>query len=116
MFVLDIPKIEQIAKKWGVNLDANMFASAILLRPSHIKKDKNRPDKPPKTGYELQLEAKDQLRALLESEKLIPRELIFITRCQRMLQANNQVRQLPRDWLTFRLWARHQLVSTSRLA
>lgn len=66
------------------------FASAILLRPSHIKKT-NKVLPPPKSGYELQLEAKAQLKALLESEKLIPRELIFITRCQRMLQANNQV-------------------------
>lgn len=93
--MLDIPKVEQIAKKWGVGLDANMFASAILLRPSHIKKDKNKVLPPPKTGYELQLEAKAQLKALLESEQLIPRELIFITRCQRMMQANNQMLGSP---------------------
>lgn len=56
-----------------------------------------------KSAYELQVAAKAQLKALLESEQLIPRvswnfevvtdvqELIFIGRCQRMLQANNQV-------------------------
>jgi aarF domain-containing kinase len=55
------------------------------------------------------MDAKATLRAILESEKLIPRvrpsscvmsmltsqELIFLGRCQRMLQANNQMLGSP---------------------
>ncbi len=72
------------------------FASAILLRPFKVDKAKQQqadgtPPPPPMSEYEQQVELKRRLRTMLENELLIPRELIFLTRCQRMMQANNQV-------------------------
>jgi hypothetical protein len=80
------------------------------LRPFQVNKNKkNREPVVEKTQYEQQVELKKRLRTMLENEKLIPRvgiwctfvvrespadrmqELIFLTRCQRMMQANNQV-------------------------
>ncbi|WVQ64100.1 uncharacterized protein L199_002259 [Kwoniella botswanensis] len=97
LFVLDVPKIENIARKWGIALDANMFASAILLRPFQVNKHKNKKqDKlPEKSQYEQQVELKARMKKMLENEQLIPRELIFLTRCQRMMQANNQLLGSP---------------------
>ncbi|WVQ81633.1 hypothetical protein IAT38_003757 [Cryptococcus sp. DSM 104549] len=96
LFVLDVPKIETIARKWGIALDANLFASAILLRPFQVKKGgKKEAAEPEKSQFEQQVEMKRRLKTMLENEKLIPRELIFLTRCQRMMQANNQVLGSP---------------------
>ena len=67
---------------------------------------------PQKTEYELQVELKARFKTMLENEQLIPRvrtpicraskvltrfvqELIFIARCQRMMQANNQLLGSP---------------------
>lgn len=51
------------------------FASAIFLKPTHVKRDPNKSKvpAPPKTEYEMQMEIKAQFKALLESEQLIPR-------------------------------------------
>ncbi|WWC91410.1 uncharacterized protein L201_006355 [Kwoniella dendrophila CBS 6074] len=98
LFVLDVPKIETIARKWGIALDANMFASAILLRPFQVNKNKKNAEKnkiPEKNQYEQQVELKERMKKMLENEQLIPRELIFLTRCQRMMQANNQLLGSP---------------------
>jgi len=98
LFVLDIPSIERIAKEWGISLDVNMFASAILLRPFKVDKNKQNKDSEPLpqlSEYEQQVELKRRLRTMLENELLIPRELIFLTRCQRMMQANNQALGSP---------------------
>ncbi|OXB36500.1 aarF domain-containing kinase [Cryptococcus neoformans] len=99
LFVIDIPTIESIAKKWGIALDPNLFASAILLRPFQVRKDKARPkndSKPTEEDkYQQQIELKRRLKTMLENEQLIPRELIFLSRCQRMMQANNQILGSP---------------------
>ncbi|KAL0247555.1 hypothetical protein I308_103625 [Cryptococcus tetragattii IND107] len=99
LFVIDIPTIENIAKKWGIALDPNLFASAILLRPFQVRKDKGRPkndSKPTEEDkYQQQVELKRRLKTMLENEQLIPRELIFLSRCQRMMQANNQILGSP---------------------
>lgn len=99
LFVLDVPKIESIAQKWGIALDANMFASAILLRPSQVRKDKYKRHETKvveeKSQYDQQVELKKRLKTMLENEQLIPRELIFLSRCQRMMQANNQMLGSP---------------------
>ncbi|WRT68836.1 uncharacterized protein IL334_005817 [Kwoniella shivajii] len=89
--------IEGIAKKWGIAVDANMFASAILLRPFQVNKNKKNGKNvvPEKSQYEQQVEIKERMKKMLENEQLIPRELIFLTRCQRMMQANNQLLGSP---------------------
>ncbi|GHJ89785.1 hypothetical protein NliqN6_6187 [Naganishia liquefaciens] len=94
LFTLDTKSIEDIALKWGIQLPVDLFASAILLRPFQVDKRRraaqNLPEEPPKSEYEQQVELKQRLRNMLANEALIPRELIFITRNQRMSQANNQ--------------------------
>ncbi|ODN75109.1 hypothetical protein L202_06324 [Cryptococcus amylolentus CBS 6039] len=119
LFVLDVPKIETIARKWGIALDPNLFASAILLRPFQVNnRDKKAAPKPEPQGgvfhhgkhssaspapgstaeqdqYAQQVELKRRLKTMLENEQLIPRELIFLTRCQRMMQAANQLLGSP---------------------
>ncbi|EIW66956.1 hypothetical protein TREMEDRAFT_34176 [Tremella mesenterica DSM 1558] len=95
LFVLDVPKIEEIARGWGIALDANMFASAILLRPFQVVKNKSVISEKPLSAYEQQVELKRRFKTMLENEALIPREIIFLTRCQRMMQANNQILGSP---------------------
>ncbi|ODN88455.1 Atypical/ABC1/ABC1-B protein kinase [Cryptococcus wingfieldii CBS 7118] len=104
LFVIDVPKIETIARKWGIALDPNLFASAILLRPFQVNnRDKKAAPKPETQGdataeqdqYAQQVELKRRLKTMLENEQLIPRELIFLTRCQRMMQAANQLLGSP---------------------
>ncbi|TXT13586.1 hypothetical protein VHUM_00953 [Vanrija humicola] len=94
LFVLDVPKVEEIGKRWGFGLDPNMFASAILLRPAEIKKAEKK-ERKTMDKYHQQLEVKKQLKVILENEKFIPRELILLGRCQRMMQANNQTLGSP---------------------
>jgi hypothetical protein len=56
-----------------------MFASAILLRPTRLKTRRNQVKsqeilaREKMTEYELQVEMKSKLKAMLENEKLIPR-------------------------------------------
>lgn len=65
LFVLDIPKIEETARAWGVTFDSDMFASAILLRPTRLRASKNAPKseailhRETLTEYELQLEIRE---------------------------------------------------------
>lgn len=105
LFTLDIPSIERIAREWGIALDPNMFASAILLRPFKVtpaeqQKKKEQQEQAlaqaqggsggAKSDYDQQVELKSRIIHMLENEQLVPRELIFITRGHRMFQANNQ--------------------------
>jgi aarF domain-containing kinase len=51
-------------------------------------------DEPPKTAEQLQLEAQRELKAKLKTfllnVELIPKELLFVGRAMRIVQANNQ--------------------------
>jgi aarF domain-containing kinase len=50
------------------------FASAILLRPFQVNKNKRaKQDEPEKNSYEQQMELKRRMRTMLENEQLIPR-------------------------------------------
>jgi aarF domain-containing kinase len=100
LFTVDTAEIQRIAGEWGINLDVNLFASAITLRPFQVeKKDDSSLEAAkdanvkPKTDYELQVELKERIRNMLENEQKIPRELIFVGRAQRITQSLNQVRQ-----------------------
>lgn len=93
LFVGDIAEIERIGQSWGIAKDnSDMLASATLLRPHRLRKKITADATASQTTYEQQTGLKDRLRAMLENEKLIPRELIFLARSMRMMQANNQVR------------------------
>ncbi|KAL8293621.1 hypothetical protein RQP46_000322 [Phenoliferia psychrophenolica] len=100
LFVGDISTIENIAVGWGIAKEnSEMFASLTLLRPHRLRKNATRPGPPPEPGgtyaasernYNAQVGLKQRLKTMLEHEQLIPRELIFLSRTMRMMQANNQ--------------------------
>lgn len=85
LFVLDTNTIERIGKSWGI-ANSNLFASATLLRPTTIKKEKSdeqiekekkeRNESKEKSAHRAQEELKERLRGMLENEQLIPRELV----------------------------------------
>ncbi|KAH9824856.1 ABC1 family-domain-containing protein [Melampsora americana] len=99
IFVLDTDSIQRIASGWGI-ANSELFASATLLRPFKSSKH-SRPLKAgtpidaPLTSYEKDLKIKDTLVGMLQNQKLIPNELIFIVRSMRMMQGNNQVLGSP---------------------
>lgn len=72
-----------------------MLASATLLRPHTVRKPVTTDPALPKTTYEQQTGLKERLRAMLQNEELIPRELILLARSMRMIQANNQTLGSP---------------------
>ncbi|KAG9123147.1 methionine-synthesizing 5- methyltetrahydropteroyltriglutamate--homocysteine methyltransferase [Ceratobasidium sp. 392] len=96
LFVGDLEAIEHIAEVWGIRKgNANLFASAILLRPHRIQKKQSASpedgqDEKQMDTFAQQAALKEKFRTFLEFQDLIPRELIFVGRSQRMLQANNQ--------------------------
>lgn len=103
LFVLDTESIDRIAKGWGI-ANSDLFASATLLRPFNTRKSNqqikvNDPSKSQErantSAYESSLKIKETMKTLLENEALIPQELIFIVRCMRMMQGNNQVLGSP---------------------
>ncbi|MBW0493179.1 hypothetical protein O181_032894 [Austropuccinia psidii MF-1] len=97
LFVLDIRSIEGIAKGWGI-ANTDLFASATLLKPFQISMSPTSNDKklkPKISAYESSLKIKETMKTLLENEALIPQELIFIVRCMRMMQGNNQALGSP---------------------
>lgn len=99
LFVMDTDTIDRITKSWGI-ANSDMFASATLLRPFHIKRknkkssSKQEPQLDP-NSFEAQQGIKERLKSMLENEELLPRELIFLARCMRMNQASNQILGSP---------------------
>lgn len=87
--MLDIPKMTEICKEWGIH-DATMFASITLQRPFSGKKAVHISDIDVKDMYELQSEMKDRIKHFLEDQALFPRELIFISRNMNIVRANNK--------------------------
>jgi aarF domain-containing kinase len=90
---MDTDTIDRIGHSWGI-ANSNLFASATLLKPTTIKKEEPKTDSEgqvvAKSSHQAQNELKERLRSMLENEKLIPRELIFLARSMRMVQAVNQ--------------------------
>ncbi|GAA5996651.1 ABC1 kinase family protein [Rhodotorula paludigena] len=97
LFVGDVKSIEDIAVSWGIRRqNSDIFASLTLLRPHRLRKQLKEQQgggegkTPEQTRQEMQSTLKERLKTMLESEELIPRELIFVTRAMRMMQGNNQ--------------------------
>ncbi|QRW15882.1 ABC1 family protein [Rhizoctonia solani] len=96
LFIGDLDAIEasSIAETWGIRKgNANLFSSAILLRPHRVQKpdpSQQEHQDVPTDHYSQQVMLKEKMKTFLEFQDLIPRELIFVGRAQRMLQANNQ--------------------------
>ncbi|RCI03218.1 hypothetical protein CU098_006858 [Rhizopus stolonifer] len=90
LFMLDIPKMTEICKEWGIN-DANMFASITLQRPFSGKKAVHLEQHiDVKDMYELQTHMKERIKNFLRDQALFPRELIFISRNMNIVRANNK--------------------------
>ncbi|GAA6013806.1 hypothetical protein JCM10207_008198 [Rhodosporidiobolus poonsookiae] len=92
LFSGDVKTIEDIAVKWGIRREnSNIFASLTLLRPHKLRKKKNEEEQKQEAArYDQGVGLKERIKNMLESEELIPRELIFVTRAMRMMQGNNQ--------------------------
>ncbi|SCV72202.1 BQ2448_4896 [Microbotryum intermedium] len=120
LFVGDTKTIEGIVQSWGIAKEhSEIFASMTLLRPHRLNKEKSGADgngsagasahgglKERKIGekrkeewgdrpkevskYEQQNGLKERLRDMLQNQEQIPKELIFLGRTARMMQANNQ--------------------------
>ncbi|BGP24726.1 hypothetical protein JCM10295v2_003645 [Rhodotorula toruloides] len=98
LFTGDVRTIEDIAVKWGIRRqNSDIFASLTLLRPHRLRKKeseeemtKEEREKRERDKFEQRAGLKERLKTMLESEELIPRQLIFVTRAMRMMQGNNQ--------------------------
>ncbi len=97
IFEVDVKKLEQITTSWGMaSGSSELFASATLLQPWKKPKAKGEQDSNHrKTDLEVQQEMKDKIKNFLVSVELIPKELIFVGRSMRIIQANNQVLGSP---------------------
>ncbi|KAK4660574.1 hypothetical protein QC762_120230 [Podospora pseudocomata] len=96
LMTFDNAKIVQIASGWGVK-GAEMFASATLMRPYEGGENKVQKEflkamkarSPSERNYEMQRRMKQGIRDMLADEEKWPKELIFISRNMRIVQANN---------------------------
>ncbi|SOV06695.1 uncharacterized protein UDID_01847 [Ustilago sp. UG-2017a] len=100
IFTLDLKTLDEITVGWGMGEGfSELFASATLLRPWSKPKDKKQGGAEgahaKKTNLELQREMKEKLKSFLVHTELLPKELLFVGRSMRIIQANNQVLGSP---------------------
>lgn len=122
LMAFDNRRLGEIVRSWGVN-NADIFASATLMRPYRggdrsterslkglSKKDQAR------IHYEMQQAMRDGIREILADETKWPRELVFIGRNLRIVQANNQFLGSPVNRLKITsYWASRALVDSPDL-
>ncbi|KAM0752758.1 ABC1-domain-containing protein [Meredithblackwellia eburnea MCA 4105] len=96
LFTADLSTIEKIAVSWGISRqNSEMFASITMLRPSKLRgrwhgTAAGSAEEEGERSKFSQMPLKERVKTMLENENLIPRELIFLGRTMRMVQANNQ--------------------------
>lgn len=116
IFTVDVPQLESITRQWGMGeASADLFASATLMRPwSNPKKQKKEQQRLEDEARERKAEEgltqkeiyarrhrmrreehKRLLRDFLVHVELVPKELIFVGRSMRIVQANNQTLGSP---------------------
>ncbi|TKY84901.1 hypothetical protein EX895_005981 [Sporisorium graminicola] len=100
IFTLDLKTLDEITVSWGMGEGSSeLFASATLLRPWSKPKSRDESGKQGghtrKTDLELQREMKEKLKSFLVHTELLPKELLFVGRSMRIIQANNQVLGSP---------------------
>ncbi|KAN0060806.1 hypothetical protein ACQY0O_007465 [Thecaphora frezii] len=100
IFTLDLKTLDSIVTSWGMGEGSSeLFASATLLRPWSKPKSKTSKEgaagQAPKSDLELQREMKEKIKSFLVHVELLPKELIFVGRSMRIIQANNQVLGSP---------------------
>ena len=109
IFTLDLKTLDEITVGWGMGEGSSeLFASATLLRPwskPKSRSENNEGQHARKTDLELQSEMKEKLKSFLVHTELLPKELLFVGRSMRIIQANNQVLGSPVNRLN--ILARH---------
>ncbi|KAJ5114852.1 hypothetical protein NUU61_000611 [Penicillium alfredii] len=122
LLTFDNQTLNEIGRSWGVN-NSDIFASATLMRPyrggdlstrRHIaglsKSERAQ------RHYEMQQAARKAIREILGDETKWPRELIFIGRNLRIVQANNQFLGSPVNRVKITgIWASRALVESPDL-
>lgn len=122
LLAFDNNTIGEVVKSWGIN-NPDIFASATLMRPyrggdlsTHrglaglSKSERN------ERHYEMQQAARKAIREILGDETKWPRELIFIGRNLRIVQANNQFLGSPVNRVKITgMWASRALVESPDL-
>ena len=103
LMAFDNAAIRRVCGEWGINAP-DLFASATLMRPyeggdSEYQRRMMGLDlegmTPAEKRFEMQARMKQGVRELLADEDKWPRELIFIGRNMRIVQANNQLMGSP---------------------
>lgn len=118
----DNSAITEIVKGWGVN-NADLFASVTLLRPYQggeqtTSKQLEGLSKKERAArqYEIQQAMRKATRDVLGDETKLPRELIFISRNFRIVQANNQFLGSPVNRIKITgMWASRSLIESPDL-
>ncbi|KAJ5646315.1 hypothetical protein N7490_002687 [Penicillium lividum] len=122
LLTFDNKTLSEVAKGWGVR-NSDMFASVTLMRPysggdlstqrgiqglsKHELQERH---------YEMQQAARKAIREVLGDEQKWPKELIFIGRNLRIVQANNQFLGSPVNRLKITAtWASRALVESPDL-
>lgn len=109
---VDLNTLERITQKWGMDpSSSDLFASATLMRPWSRSQQRGGPPPPirAKESDRSELERnqvmKEKLKTFLVNVELVPKELIFLGRCMRIVQNNNQSLGSPVNRLN--ILARH---------
>jgi aarF domain-containing kinase len=97
LMTFDNKTIAKVTEEWGIKA-ADLFASATLMRPYEGGEGSTRAHliegleklTPSERHYEMQRRMKQGIRDILADEEKWPKELIFIGRNMRIVQANNQ--------------------------
>ncbi|KAJ5624325.1 hypothetical protein N7510_000634 [Penicillium lagena] len=122
LLTFDNNTIGEIVKGWGVN-NPDIFASATLMRPyrggdlsTHRGLEGLSKSERNERHYEMQQAARKAIREILGDETKWPRELIFIGRNLRIVQANNQFLGSPVNRVKITgMWASRALVESPDL-
>jgi aarF domain-containing kinase len=124
LMAFDNATIKEIVTSWGIN-NADIFASATLMRPytggdnttlNELKKGAKGKDQQER-AFEMQVKARDGIKAILGDEEKWPRELIFIGRNLRIVQGNNQFLGSPVNRIKISgLWASRALAESRDLS
>jgi aarF domain-containing kinase len=122
LLTFDNRTLGEVAKSWGVK-NADMFASATLMRPyrggdmstqrglSGLSKAERA-----ERHYEMQQAMRKAVREILGDETKWPKELIFIGRNLRIVQANNQFLGSPVNRVKITgIWASRALIESPDL-
>ena len=125
LLTFDNTTLRNIVSDWGVN-NVELFASATLMRPYRggggggggdkglINMKNLSQTERANRNYELQTKARQAVRDILGDETRWPKELVFIGRNLRIVQANNQYMGSPVNRLKITgLWASRALLQQS---